>query len=59
MLRRDFCKLMAAAAAARTVRLGAQADGAAQSPAFHEFNTYSQDYAQFCATPDGQRQFYA
>ena len=59
MLRRDFCKLMAAAAAARTVRLGAQADGAAQSPAFHEFNTLSQDYAQFCATPAGQRQFYA
>jgi alpha-L-fucosidase len=50
---------MAAAAAARTVRLGAQADGAAQSPAFHEFNTLSQDYAQFCATPAGQRQFYA
>ena len=59
MLRRDFCKLMAAAAAARTVRLGAQADGAAQSPAFHEFNTLSQDYAQFCATAAGQRQFYA
>ena len=59
MLRRDFCKLMAAAAAARTVRLGAQSDGTADSPTFHEFNTYSQDYAQFCATPAGQRHFYA
>ncbi len=59
MLRRDFCKLMAAAAAARTVRLGAQSNDATQSPVFHEFDTYSQDYAQFCATPASERVFYA
>ncbi len=59
MRRRDFCKLVAAAAAARTVRLGAQSGDAAQSPAFREFDTYTEDYAQFCATPAAQRLFYA
>jgi alpha-L-fucosidase len=59
MLRRDFCKLMAAAAAARTVHLRAQSGEAAQSSAFHEFDTLTYDYAQFCATPAGERMFYA
>jgi alpha-L-fucosidase len=59
MRRRDFCKLVAAAAAARTVRLGAQSGDAAQSPVFQQFDKYSEDYAQFCATPAAQRQFYS
>ena len=60
MRRREFCKLIAAAAAARALPVRAQAAGdAEQSPAFHEFNTYGEDYAKFCATPAEQRQFYA
>ncbi|HUN82741.1 MAG TPA: alpha-L-fucosidase [Terracidiphilus sp.] len=59
MRRREFCKLMAAAAAARSLSLRAQAGNATQTAAFHEFDTYSQDYAKFCATPPDQRSFFA
>jgi alpha-L-fucosidase len=59
MRRRDFCKLVAAAAAAKTLPLVAQAGQAEQSPAFHDFNSSSADYAKFCATPAEQRHFYA
>jgi len=59
MRRRDFCKLIAAAAAAKTLPLGAQTGQAEQTPAFRDFNSYSGDYVKFCATPQDERQFYA
>jgi len=59
MRRRDFCKLMAAAAAATAMPAMGQADDAAQSPAFRAWDTFTEDYAKFCATPAGQRLFYA
>ena len=55
MLRRDFCKLMAVAAAARAIRVKAQA--ALSAPA--GFNTLHQTYEEFCATPEKDRVFYA
>ncbi len=58
MRRREFCKLMAAAAAAKSLPLAAQAGDASLSPAFREFNNPSHDYAQFCATPAHQRRFF-
>ena len=57
--RRYFCKLMAAAAAARAVPTIGQTDGAAQSAAFQSLNTYTEDYAAYCAKPADQRVFYA
>ncbi len=59
MQRRDFCKLMAAAAAARAVPTIGQTGDVAQSAAFHALDTYTEDYAAFCATPADQRVFYA
>ncbi|MGA8108573.1 MAG: alpha-L-fucosidase [Acidobacteriaceae bacterium] len=68
MRRRDFCKLMAAAAAATAVPNSANvsAEAAAQdlppetlAPGASAFNQYTQDYAKFCATPAEQRVFYA
>lgn len=59
MQRRDFCKLMAAAAAATALPAAARTDDATASPAFHAFDTYTQDYAQFCATPADKRVFYS
>ncbi|MHB1960175.1 MAG: alpha-L-fucosidase [Acidobacteriaceae bacterium] len=59
MQRRDFCKLMAAAAAARAVPTIGQTGDVAQSAAFHALDTYTEDYAAYCATPAGQRVFYA
>ena len=68
MRRRDFCKLMAAAAAATAVPNSANvpADAAAQdlppetlAPGASAFDQYTQDYAKFCATPAEQRVFYA
>ena len=59
MQRRYFCKLMAAAAAARAVPTIGQTDGAAQSAAFQSLNTYTEDYAAYCAKPADQRVFYA
>jgi alpha-L-fucosidase len=59
MRRRDFCRLMAAAAAARALPMRAQAGDAAETPVFKQFNTYTEDYAKFCATPAGERLFYA
>ena len=55
MLRRDFCKLMAAAAAARAIRVKAQAGLSAPAG----FNTLHQTYEEFCATPEKDRVFYA
>jgi alpha-L-fucosidase len=68
MRRRDFCRLVGAAAATAAVpeaaRLSAQtAESSASakdlsSPA-EGFGRLTHDYAQFCATPDDQRVFYA
>jgi len=55
MQRRDFCKLVAAAAAARAVRVKAQAGLSAPAG----FNTLHQSYEEFCATPEKDRVFYA
>ena len=59
MQRRDFCKLMAATAAAAAVPSVAQTTAETQSPAFDDFNKFTEDYAEFCATPADQRVFYA
>ncbi|HEY1803561.1 MAG TPA: alpha-L-fucosidase [Terracidiphilus sp.] len=64
MQRREFCKLAAATAAVTAVpnaaKLAAQAgDQPADPAAATGFNTLTQDYAQFCATPADQRTFYA
>ena len=55
MQRRDFCKLIAAAATAEAFPLSAQR--APELPS-NQFDTYARDYAQFCATPADQREFY-
>ena len=67
MQRRDFCKLIAAAAAATTVPSVVEAAEVAQSPAADAaqssapggFDTLTEDYASFCATPASERVFYA
>ena len=59
MQRREFCKVIAGATAATALPAVAQTNNAAQSPVFRLFNTYTQDYARFCATPADQRVFYA
>ncbi len=69
MQRREFCRLVAAAAAAIAVPAGGaeaqqsseQTGDAAESPAFEVFNSPTQvrDYAEFCATPANERQFFA
>src|SRR5450631_3708742 len=59
MQRRDFCKLIAAAAAAKAVPTfaqTAQVQTAAELPP--GFNQYTQDYAKFCALPPEQRVYY-
>ncbi|MFP5275848.1 MAG: alpha-L-fucosidase [Acidobacteriota bacterium] len=55
MQRREFCKLMAAAAAARAVPATGESNAAAPAG----FNTLHQSYADFCSTPAEQRVFYA
>ena len=55
MQRREFCKLVAAAAAARAVSAKGQAAGDAPAG----FNTLHQTYEEFCATPEKDRVFYA
>ena len=59
MQRRDFCKLIAAAAAAAAVPAVGQTSDGTQSAAFHEFDTLTEDYAKFCAMPADERVFYA
>ncbi len=53
MQRREFCKLMAIAAAARAV----SANG--QSAAPSGFNKLNRTYEEFCAMPESERIFYA
>ncbi len=65
MQRREFCKLMAAAAAATAIPATAlgQAASAEESSVSGAvpagFNQLTQTYAEFCATPAAQRVFYA
>ncbi|MDE3150169.1 MAG: alpha-L-fucosidase [Acidobacteriota bacterium] len=57
MQRREFCKLIAAAAAAKAVAATGQTGASARAAS--GFNTLHQSYEEFCATPAGQRVFYA
>jgi alpha-L-fucosidase len=59
MRRRDFCKLIAAAAASAAVPAVGQTGEPTQSAPMNDFNTVTDDYAKFCATPADQRVFYA
>jgi len=69
MRRRDFCKLIAATAAATAMPSVGETVEEAQSPAVDGaaaiasapsgFDTFTEDYAKFCATPADQRVFYA
>lgn len=59
MQRRDFCKLMAAAAAVSAVPAWAQTGDASASQAFRDFDSLHEDYAKFCASPADKRIFYA
>ncbi|MGB9079233.1 MAG: alpha-L-fucosidase [Terracidiphilus sp.] len=55
MQRREFCKLITAAAASTAVSAKGQAAASAPSG----FNHLHQTYEEFCATPESQRVFYA
>ncbi len=55
MQRREFCKLVAAAAAARAI--SARGQSAANAPA--GFNKLNLTYEEFCALPEKERVFYA
>lgn len=57
MQRRDFCKIVAASVAAAAAPLPLRAM-AAMRPAESGFDTLTEDYAKFCATPAGERTFY-
>ncbi len=59
MLRRDFCKLIGAAAAAAVLPATGQVSGAGAPSEANGFDTFTEDYAKFCETPAGQRIFYA
>ena len=58
MHRRDFCKLLAIAAASETVPSYGQTAAESQPVLPGGFNRYTQDYAQFCALPPEKRVFY-
>jgi alpha-L-fucosidase len=68
MKRREFCRLVAAAAAAiaapaigeQSQESAEQTGDAVQSPVFKTFDspTEVRNYAEFCATPASERQFY-
>ena len=55
MQRREFCKLVAAAAAANAVPMKAQTGPTVPAG----FNKLRQSYEEFCATPENERIFYA
>jgi alpha-L-fucosidase len=59
MRRRDFCKLIAAAAASAAVPVVGQTSDSTQSTQLNGFGTFTEDYAKFCATPADERVFYA
>jgi len=53
MQRRDFCKVMGAAALANAIPAIGETNDVP-----HGFNRYTQDYAEFCALPPEKRVFY-
>ena len=57
MRRREFCKLIASAAASTAVPTLGQSGESGQS--LNGFGTITGDYATYCATPADQRVFYA
>lgn len=57
MQRREFCRLVAAAAAAKAIPAVGQAADAATMPA--GFNSLNHSYEEFCAKPASERSFYA
>lgn len=59
MRRREFCKMMAAVAAGSALPSKARSARAAGTETPAGWNTLTQDYAAFCATPPGKRVFYA
>jgi alpha-L-fucosidase len=56
--RRDFCRLLAAAAAAKAIPAIGQSAQENPSELPAGFNEYAQDYARFCALPPNKRTFY-
>ena len=58
MLRRDFCRLLAIAAASRSCSILWPSCAGSQPVLPGGFNRYTQDYAQFCALPPEKRVFY-
>ncbi len=58
MQRRDFCRLLAIAAAARAVPSIGQTTQQNASELPPGFGEYTQDYARFCALPSNKRVFY-
>ena len=59
MQRRDFCKLVAAAAASAALPLHAQTPEESLSELPAGFDKLTEDYAQFCAKSPQERVFYA
>jgi alpha-L-fucosidase len=59
MQRRDFCRLMAAMAASTALPLHGERLGGALTDVPAGFDTLTEDFAQFCATPANERVFYA
>lgn len=58
MQRRDFCKILAIAAASRAIPAFGQTAQSNQLELPDEFDRYIEDYAQFCALPPEERVFY-
>ena len=58
MQRRDFCKLLAIAAASKALPSAGRTAQESQPGLPSGFNQYTQDYAQFCAQPPEKRVFY-
>ncbi len=58
MQRRDFCRLLAVAAAAKAIPAIGQSAQENPSELPAGFNEYGQDYARFCALPPNKRTFY-
>lgn len=58
MQRREFCKLLTAAAASKALPSLAQSSPNSQSDLPSGFNRLTQSYAEFCALPPEKRIFY-
>jgi hypothetical protein len=59
MRRREFGKLMAAAAASAALPLQAQTSGSVSGDVPAGFDQLTQEFAQFCSRPNHERVFYA